>query len=143
MIEFTRQMVLARLREKIPDTVAQVEAMPDRPEQFRLNHALAALLVQYPGSTSVQKGAQLERKITIDVYVLTQQLSGPAGSDHYIDLVATALFNFKPGSGFTGLLPVRDRFVDVNDERWQYVITFECIAPFYGQTIPLSEESIS
>lgn len=141
MIEYTRRMVVARLRERIPEAVAQIDAMPDRPEQFRLNHPIAALLVQYPESTSVQKGAQLERKIVMDVYVLTQQLSGPSGIDHYLDMVATALFGYKVGAGFSGLQPVRDRFVDVNDERWQYVITFECIAPFYGQTIPLPTEA--
>jgi hypothetical protein len=143
MIEYTRKMVVARLREKIPAELAHIASVPDRVDAFRLNHPKAALLVQYPGSTAVKKGTQLERKITIDVYVLTHQLAGAAGIDHYIDLVAASLFNYKPGSGFSGMLPTSDRFVDVDDERWQYVITFECIAPFYGQTIPLSNKAQS
>lgn len=141
MIEYTRRMVVARLQEKIPATEADIRPMPDRPESFRLNHPRAALLVQYPGSTSTQKGRQLERKLMIDVYVLTHQLAGGSGVDHYLDLVAAALYGYRAGDGFSGLIPVRDRFIDVNDERWQYVITFECIAPFYGQIISSAEEA--
>lgn len=141
MIEHIRKMVIARLQDQIPAAMADVRSMPDRPENYRLNHPLAGLLVQYPGSTSTQQGRQLERKLMIDVYVLTRQLAGGSGVDHYLDLVAAALYGYRAGAGFSGLIPVRDRFIDVNDERWQYVITFECVAPFYGQIITDTQEA--
>ncbi|MDT8323263.1 MAG: Gp37 family protein [Bacteroidota bacterium] len=136
MIEFTRRQVIARLKDQIGEQLAQVEAVPDRVDAWQFSHNLAAILVQYPGSTFQQRGAgQLQRKIVIDVYVLTRHLAGASGADHYIDLVTRALFRYKPGDGFSGLLPVRDRLVDVSNIRWQYVVTFECITPFYGQVL--------
>lgn len=143
MIEYTRQQVITRLTAEISTNLAQVEAMPDNLESWQMTHALAALLVQYPGSTYAISGAgQLKRKIVVDVYVLTRRLAGGRGADHYIDLVTEKLYLYKPGDGFGRMRPVRDRLVAVNEVKgwWQYVVTFEVSAPYYGQTLIPAEE---
>lgn len=138
MIEYTRQQVITRLKAEISTNLAQVEAMPDNLDSWSMTHPLAAILVQYPGSTYMISGAgQLKRKIVIDVYVLTKRLAGGRGADHYIDLVTEKLFLYKPGDGFGKMRPVRDRLVAVNETKgwWQYVVTLEVVAPYFGQTL--------
>ncbi|MBK8872366.1 MAG: hypothetical protein IPN19_15370 [Elusimicrobia bacterium] len=73
----------ARLIDDFPDLI--VELFPARPEDYRLNHPVGALLLAYPGSrfaatTLHAQSVCQERTIALSVSLVSRHLWGPDGA---------------------------------------------------------------
>ncbi|MCW3700370.1 Gp37 family protein [Burkholderia cenocepacia] len=117
--------VVARLRFKLPALVT--EYFPERPDEYRLNHAIGALLVSYPGSqydTTVDTDMVVQpRRVKFAVAIVLRQLNGRGGAIDVLDHVRTALVGFRPPD-CKKLAAVSDKFLGESAGLWQYVIEF-------------------
>ena len=111
-----------------PDLV--VELFPARPEDYRLNHPVGALLLAYPGSTF---GPALlradcvtqDRTLALSVSLVTRHLWGPDGAVAIMDRLRAALHGWRP----TDCQPLtlnRDRLLAEQAGLWWHVADFAC-----------------
>jgi hypothetical protein len=119
------QAVITRLQNRF--TELEVEAFPDDPEEYRLNHHLGALLVRYHGS---KFGPLLdsdlvvqERVMALEVTLVFRCLNGKEGVYAYLEAVRLALAGFKPPA-FTKLKPIGEEFISQDGGQWRYAIDF-------------------
>lgn len=122
MLEAIEQDLVARLQAALPEL--HVEAFPDDPKRYRLQHPKGAVLVVYragsfsrPEATSavVQTG-QLEWEI----HIILRQLHGQ-GVYAALDGARDALIGWRP-THCTPCFAVRDGFVSQGNGVWQYAL---------------------
>ncbi|KVN76034.1 hypothetical protein WL05_01825 [Burkholderia ubonensis] len=117
--------IVARLRVKLPALAA--EYFPERPDDYRLNHAVGALLVSYPGSqydATVDTAVVVQpRRVKFAVAVVLRQLNGRGGAIDVLDHVRAALVGFRPPD-CRKLVAISDKFLGESAGLWQYVIEF-------------------
>ena len=123
--EALERAVIARLQALLPDV--EVEAFPDDPDEYRLNHPLGALLVRYHGS---KYGPLMdtdlvvqERVMAVEVTLVFRSLNGKEGIYTYLEAVRLALAGYQPPA-FTKLKPLGDEFLDRDKGEWRYAIDF-------------------
>lgn len=123
--EALEHAVIARLRARIADV--EVEAFPDNPDEYRLNHPLGALLVRYHGSRygAVDDAGVViqDRVMAVEVTLVFRSLNGKEGVLAYIEAVRLALLGFKPPA-FSKFKALGDEFVDRKGGEWRYAIDF-------------------
>lgn len=105
------EATLERLQSALPELA--VELYPDRPETYRLNHPVGALLLGYPGSTheagmplgyagSVgSRGVPMglvaqERTLRLECVLAVRRLWGEHGAVALLDRLRTALVGWIP-----------------------------------------------
>lgn len=117
--------VIARLQVRIPELA--VDAFPDNPEKYRLNHPIGALLVRYNGSkyggVSDTDAVLQERTMVVEVTLVFRSLNGKDGVYAYLEAVRRALAGYRIPA-FSKLKPVRDEFVSQGGGEWRYAIDF-------------------
>lgn len=122
--------IVARLAAAL--TGLRVEAFPDSPDTYRLQHPRGAVLVGYGRSDYGRPLATgpivQDRRLEFDITVLARHLRDHGGAYGVLDAVRIALTGFRP-AGATGLQPVRDRFLAVRDGVWRYAITLATTMP--------------
>jgi hypothetical protein len=119
------QAVIARLQARIPELA--VDAFPDNPEKYRLNHPIGALLVRYNGS---KYGAVMDvdavlqdRVMAVEVTLVFRSLNGKDGVYAYLEAVRRALTGYRIPA-FSKLKPAQDEFVSQGGGEWRYAIDF-------------------
>ncbi|QBP09849.1 Gp37 family protein [Cupriavidus metallidurans] len=126
MLLETQADIIARLRARLPGVL--VEDFPDKPEDYRLNHPVGAVLVQYGGSRYGKRDeiglVVQERALRFGCQLVWRALNGERGVLVALELVRRALVGFKP-SHSKKLRAVRDMFVSQQGGLWRYVIEFE------------------
>ena len=126
MIREIEAALVARIAERIPDL--HVAAFPDKPESFRMQHPVGAVLVAF-GRESYSKPRALdlvvqERRIEWDVSVLTRNLRTHVGAYAVLDALRLALTGWRV-EGAGKLRPVRADFVDQKQGVWTHVLTMD------------------
>ncbi len=123
--EALEEAVISRLRGRFPEL--EVEAFPDDPDEYRLNHPLGALLVRYHGSkfgplldTNV---VVQERAMALEVTLVFRSLNGKEGIYNYLEAVRLALAGFAPPA-FAKLKPIGEEFLSQGGGEWRYAIDF-------------------
>lgn len=117
--------VMARLTARLPDLA--VEAYPDDPDGYRLNHPVGALLVRYHGSKYgplLDAGIVVqERRLAIEVTLVMRCLNGKEGVYGALEEVRQALAGHAPPA-FGKLVPIGDEFLGEGGGEWRYAIDF-------------------
>lgn len=118
----------ARLVAAFPDLV--VELFPARPEDYRLNHPVGALLLAYPGSTFSEAllradGVAQERTLGLSVSLVTRHLWGPDGAVALMDRLRAALHGWRPDDCRPVIL-IRDRLLAEQAGLWWHVLDCAC-----------------
>ena len=123
--EALEEAVIARLKARFHEL--EVEAFPDDPDEYRLNHPLGALLVRYHGS---KFGPLLDtdlvvqdRAMAVEVTLVFRSLNGKEGIYTYLEAVRLALAGFKPPA-FAKLKPIGEEFLSQGGGEWRYAIDF-------------------
>lgn len=137
--------VLARLKVKLPQLA--IEYFPDRPAEYRVNHAVGALLVSYPGSqfgdtVDVTYIAQ-PRTVRLTVTVLLRQLNGRGGAVDVVDDVRRALVGWRPPDS-RKVRAISEAFLGETAGIWQYTVDLAAEAMLVedaeiGAEIPLTQ----
>lgn len=118
--------VIEKLKLEIPDLA--VEYFPDKPSNYRLNHPIGALLVQYARS-KYESPDELDlivqtRKAFVGVYIIQPMLYGRLGVVANVDRVSDALLGFAP-MPWQRFILVEDTFVSEKDGLWTYIVIAE------------------
>lgn len=116
--------VVARLARAVP--AVATEYFPEKPETYRLNHPVGALLLSYAGSVY---GKQLDttaviqpRVLTLSVTVILRQLNGRAGAVDVLDDARQALLGFKPPDCRRRMWAIGEKFLGETAGLWQYAL---------------------
>lgn len=90
--------ITARLKSMVP--AVAVDVFPEKPDEYRLNHAIAALLVGYSGSqyakTSDTGMISQQRELSFFITVIARKLNGTTGAIGLTDAVINALQGWIP-----------------------------------------------
>ncbi len=118
----------ALLVAAFPDLV--VELFPARPEDYRLNHPVGALLLAYPGSrfaatTLHAQSVCQERTLTLSVSLVSRHLWGPDGAVVLMDRLRAALLGWRP-TDCQPVTAVSDRLLAEQAGLWWYAAEFAC-----------------
>jgi hypothetical protein len=116
---------IARLQGRLPEL--EVEAFPDDPDEYRLNHPIGALLVRYHGSKyGMPEHTNFmvqERVMAVEVTLVFRCLNGKDGIYAYLESVRRALAGYQP-AGFTKIKPVGEEFLAQGGGEWRYAVDF-------------------
>lgn len=116
--------IIAQLKVKLPKLAA--EYFPERPDDYRLNHPVGALLVHYPGAhftppTDTGFVVQ-EREMVFTITVIMRQLNGRDGAVNVLDQVKLALIGFKPPNCRRKCWARQEKFLGQVSGLWQYTL---------------------
>ncbi|MCW2248675.1 hypothetical protein M2352_004335 [Azospirillum fermentarium] len=124
MIMDLETALVNRLAAALP--MAEVLAYPAPAEQYTLTHPCGAVLVGYSKSTyGAPEPTDLlvqTRKMTFKITVLARELHSDTGAYRFLEAARTVLAGWKPGNAHK-VVPVRDRFVSLDDGVWRYALT--------------------
>ncbi|WP_432719847.1 Gp37 family protein [Jeongeupia wiesaeckerbachi] len=119
------ESVVVRLQARLPQLA--VEYFPERPAEYRVNHAVGALLVSYPGSNfaeTVDVGCIAQpRTLKLSITVMLRQLNGRGGAVDVLDVVRAALIGFRPPD-CRKTKAVSEKFLGQVGGIWQYAVDF-------------------
>jgi hypothetical protein len=107
-----------------------VELFPSRPEDYRLNHPVGALLLAYPGSrfaatTLHAQSVCQDRIITLSVSLVSRHLWGTDGAVALMDRLRAALLGWRP-TDCQPVTAVSDRLLAEQAGLWWYAADFAC-----------------
>lgn len=123
--EALESAVMERLSLRLPDLA--VEAYPDDPDNYRLDHPVGALLVRYHGSKYgplLDPGLVVqERRLAIEVTLVMRSLNGKDGVYGALESVRQILTGYAPPA-FGKLVPIGDEFLSEGGGEWRYAIDF-------------------
>lgn len=118
--------VLDELRRRIPQL--QVEYFPEQPDDYRLNHAVGALLVSYVGSRfqgSIDSWHVAQpQQFRLTVTVVMRQLNGKGGALDALDALRASLVGFSPPD-CQSLVAVQESFLGQVKGLWQYALDLQ------------------
>lgn len=143
LLQAIQDDILARLRAAYP--ALEVEPFPDRPENRKVFHPVATLLVGYSGS---RDGAPLDlvamaqaRTCRFDINILARELGGDRGAVALVDGVRAALTGQRAAGGEIRI--AGDRFHARNQAVWEYSVSLEIIVPMVPQLADVSYPTLS
>jgi hypothetical protein len=121
--------IAARLRAKLPQFA--VEFFPDKPLEYRLNHARGALLVSYAGGrysapVDVEYVAQ-PRELRVTVTVVVRQLNGRGGAVDTVEGARMALLGWRPPD-CQKMRAVSETYLGERAGLWQYALDMSTFA---------------
>lgn len=106
-----------------------VEFYPEKPANYRLNHANGALLVNYAKSNYPKHddtAAVIKpRQMGFTVTIISRGLHDRFGAVPLVDWVLAMLSGFRPKHTDKALSPVRDYFIQHQSGLWYYGVDFE------------------
>ena len=106
-----------------------VEFYPEKPANYRLNHANGALLVNYAKSNYPQHNDTASvikpRQMGFTVTIISRGLHDRYGAVPLVDWVLAMLSGFRPEHTDKSLAPVRDYFIQHQSGLWYYGVDFE------------------
>ena len=113
--------VVVRLKEKVPNLA--VDDWPEKPESYRLNHPVGALLVTYMGSqfAAPRDLTFVTQDVTFNFIVVAKirQLNGRDGVLATQDAVRKALVGFKPPNCHRKTWATSEDIPDEENGIWQ------------------------
>ncbi len=118
----------ALLVSAFPDLL--VELFPAKPEDYRLNHPVGALLLAYPGSrcaatTLHAQAICQERTLTLGVSLVSRHLWGQDGAVALMDQLRAALLGWRYAD-CQPVTAVSDRLLGEQAGLWWYTAEFAC-----------------
>lgn len=138
----TAQAIVDKLKEQVGKQLA-VEFYPEKPANYRLNHANGALLVSYAKSSYPRHddfGAIAKpRRMTFSVTIVSRHLYDRFGAVPLVDWVLAMLSGFTPPHADKPLAPTKDYFIRHEAGLWFYGVDFdtECV---HVQTLQVDNE---
>ncbi len=127
MTEQMIESIICKIREHVGEDMA-VEYYPDKPSNYRLNHAHGAFLVNYGKSNYSPNEdiylVQNERDMTITVSIVVRKLWGKLGAVANVDWLRSILSGFIPEHCTIPMKPVRDYFEAHHAGLWYYGFDF-------------------
>ena len=130
MIEAYVEALIARLKGRTSFRAWAVEAFPDKVERIKTANP-RTLFVSYEGSADTDAGQCVtNRAVTWAVTLIVAGQYGKEGGLQSIDAVRAALTGWTPPQGGDPLMPIKDGFVDEDQGKWRFVVTFKSALPF-------------
>ena len=126
-VPMTTVLVLDAIKMRLADKVAHVaiDLFPERPEDYRLNHAVAALLIGYSGSqyatTSDTGMIAQQRELRVFVTVAARKLNGTTGAIGLSDQVISALQGWR-APHCQPMWLIKDSFAGETAGIWRHVV---------------------
>ncbi|ERL56140.1 Gp37 family protein [Psychrobacter aquaticus] len=135
------QSIVDQLSDTVGNELA-VEFYPEKPANYRLNHANGALLVNY-GKSNYPKhndtyAVVRPRTMMLTITIVSRGLYDRYGAVPLVDWVLAMLSGFTPTHCDQPLSPVRDYFIQHQSGLWYYGVDFETEAVLV-QTLPINE----
>ena len=128
-IAAVEQAMLERLQAAVPDLQDDriaAEVFPEAPDQYRLTHPVAALLVMYGGSRfsePVATGAVVQtRRLEFDVVVMAKSRRTHTGAVELLAQARRALTGWR-APGCDPAFPVREVLTGQDQGVWTYTLT--------------------
>lgn len=119
------QGVVDHLQSKIPDLA--IEYFPDKPSEYRLNHAKGVLLLSYGKSTFSQPhdtGSVVQaRELQLTITSMVRSLNGRVGVIAVLDQLRLAIIGYTPPSCRRKIYAVSEDFLGENAGIWSYQTT--------------------
>lgn len=118
---------IAKLIFAMPEL--EVILYPANPANYRLNHPLGAVLLDYPGSTSTNAmlmgRVEQVRTVRIGLTLVTRQLWGTNGAATQLDRLRAALGGWRP-EDCEPVYAIGDRLLQEDAGLWWYAMEFAC-----------------
>jgi hypothetical protein len=116
--------VITKIKAEVTDLA--VEQFPDRPDDYRLNHPVGAVLVLTPRSRYVPAGTGVRtRTLDLVVRLALRNFASRAIEYDRQDQLRYALHGWIPGENWQALAITEERFVAENAGIWQFDLMFE------------------
>lgn len=135
------QSIVEQLASMVGHDVA-VEFYPEKPANYRLNHANGALLVNYAKSGYPKHNDTFAvakpRQMGFTVTIISRGLHDRYGAVPLVDWVLSMLSGFRPEHTDKALAPVRDYFIQHTSGLWYYGVDFE-VEAVHVQSLPVRE----
>lgn len=121
--------IIQQLKVKLPHLA--IEYFPEKPESYRLNHALGALLVSYSGADFHKPDdtgfVVQERVLTFSIAAIVRQLNGRNGAVEVLDQARVAIVGYKPPNCRRKIWALREKFLGQSEGLWQYALDIATI----------------
>lgn len=135
------QSIVNQLSDTVSNELA-VEFYPEKPANYRLNHANGALLVNY-GKSNYPKHNDTyavirPRTMTLTITIVSRGLYDRYGAVPLVDWVLAMLSGFMPTHCDKPLSPTKDYFIQHQSGLWFYGVDFETEGVLV-QTLPINE----
>lgn len=119
-----------------------VEFYPEKPANYRLNHANGALLVNYAKSNYPKHDDTAAiikpRQMGFTVTIISRGLHDRYGAVPLVDWVLAMLSGYRPEHTDKTLAPVRDYFIQHQSGLWYYGVDFD-VEAVHVQSLPVNE----
>lgn len=116
--------VVARLKIKLPHLA--VEYFPEKPADYRLNHARGALLLSYAGSQFAEtvdvRYVCQPQTLKLSITVIVRQLNGRGGAVDVLDALRLSIIGYKPPNCRRKIWALSEKFLGENAGLWQYAL---------------------
>ena len=126
----------------IVGTDLTVEFYPEKPANYRLNHANGALLVNYAKSNYPKHDDTAAiikpRQMGFTVTIISRGLHDRYGAVPLVDWVLAMLSGYRPEHTDKTLAPVRDYFIQHQSGLWYYGVDFD-VEAVHVQSLPVNE----
>lgn len=117
--------LVSRLQEALGGELA-VDLFPEQPAQYRLNHAVGAVLVAYGKSTfgtpEATDAVFQTRNLVMRLTVVVRQLNGRDGAVGYLDRIRECLTGWYPPHCDNACRPLHEHFIGQALGLWQYCL---------------------
>lgn len=105
-----------------------VELFPEKPQGYRLNHAVGAILIAYGrsrfGEPQATDAVLQERNLVIPLTLVFRQLHGKGGVIPYLDAIRLCLTGWVPPHCDNACRPIDERWLGQVNGVWQYAQEF-------------------
>ena len=135
------QSIVNQLSDTVSNELA-VEFYPEKPANYRLNHANGALLVSYAKSNYPKHDDTAAiikpRQMGFTVTIISRGLHDRYGAVPLVDWVLAMLSGYRPEHTDKTLAPVRDYFIQHQSGLWYYGVDFD-VEAVHVQSLPVNE----
>lgn len=135
------ESIVGQLASLVGNDLA-VEFYPEKPANYRLNHANGALLVNYAKSSYPKHNDTYAiaqpRQMGFTVTIISRGLHDRYGAVPLVDWVLAMLSGFKPEHTDKTLAPVKDYFIQHQSGLWYYGVDFD-VESVHVQSLPVNE----
>jgi hypothetical protein len=120
--------MLKAIQEKIAQAHPNlsVELFPDRPDQYRLNHPVGAVLVSYSGSSYTTENlinvSSCMREMNVSLTMMVRSLNGDKGAIAITDSVRNTIHGQVLEGALSNIELVKDSFAGNDNGIWQYLL---------------------
>lgn len=117
-----------------------VEEFPDESDRFPVK-ADRTLLVAFGDGSYTEVGSSVaDCQRELQVHILMRSLSGPKGLQSTVSRVVSHLIGWRPPSGGTHLIPVRDQLVGEDNGQWHVLVVMQQATTVMAYADPQQDE---